>query len=261
MLACDDSRQDLTLELSIECIENYEEEPRDWVTVRNLESCLDPVIDRHLETVKKQSKQCGHNRSRSDLANSIITTEKWMRYEEMRHQESMYEEKEAPLAEPESMCALSTLNLEHHGKFVDREDVKLFEEQQKELTEGENMYSVEQGPILKLPITELLPEIKKCLDTKELTAKRTEKKSSVSSFFNKISRAVLKPKNVYGSQTTNCVPNVKSQKDGFRMFGRRKTLSSVSSDDKENMGAVDKKFAVQDLRKIKRTKLRSSKGK
>jgi hypothetical protein len=55
-------------------------------------------------------KRPNHNRSRSDLADSILITDKWMKYEEMKNHEFMNEELPAPLVEPESMCALSTLN-------------------------------------------------------------------------------------------------------------------------------------------------------
>jgi hypothetical protein len=41
-----------------------------------------------------------------------------MKYEEMKNHEFMNEELPAPLVEPESMCALSTLNLEKHGKSL-----------------------------------------------------------------------------------------------------------------------------------------------
>ncbi|XP_069129228.1 inverted formin-2-like [Argopecten irradians] len=269
-ILADDSQQDITIEFSKDCIENYDEEPKNWVIPKAVANGLDSFPDRRLDMVKKQTKHQGHNRSRSDLANSIITTEKWMQYEEILHQESMHEVVAAPLAEPESMCAISTLNLENHGRFVDREDVKLFEEHQKEMKE-DNVCSVEQGPILKLPLSELLPDMKSCMDTKDMAVKRPEKRSSVSNFFNKISRAVLKPKNVYNTPGSVQTTNTKSQKDGFRMFGRRKTTSSLSSENKENravvermsqrLSSVDKKFAVQELRKIKNDKLRASKGK
>ncbi|OWF54490.1 inverted formin-2-like [Mizuhopecten yessoensis] len=269
-ILAEESQQDITLEFSKDYIENYDEEPKNWVVAKSLVDSLEPISDRHLDMVKKQTKHQGHNRSRSDLATSILTTEKWMKYEEIRHQESLHEDIEAPLAEPESMCAISTLNLENHGRFVDRDDVKLFEEQQKEMKE-DNVCSVEEGPILKLPLSELLPDMKSLMDTKEMSCKRPEKRSSVSNFFNKISRAVLKPKNVYSTPGSAVSSNTKSQKDGFRMFGRRKTTSSLTSDNKENiivaermsqrLSSVDKKFAVQELRKIKHNKLRASKGK
>ncbi|XP_060080017.1 inverted formin-2-like [Ylistrum balloti] len=265
-ILAEDSQQDITADFSKDCIENYDEEPKNWIVPNTLET----FPDRRLDMVKKQTKHQGHNRSRSDLANSIITAEKWMKYEELRHQESLHEDMAAPLAEPESMCAISTLNLENNGRFVDRDDVKYFEEQQKEIKQ-ENVCSVEEGPIVKLPLSELLPDMKSCMDTKEMASKRPEKRSSVSNFFNKISRAVLKPKNVYNTPGSNVSSNTKSQKDGFRMFGRRKTTSSLTSENKENiavvermsqrLSSVDKKFAVQELRKIKNNKLRASKGK
>ncbi|XP_033743492.1 inverted formin-2-like [Pecten maximus] len=228
-ILADDSQQDITIEFSKDCIENYDEEPKNWVVPKTVANSLEPFADRRLDMVKKQTKHQGHNRSRSDLANSIVTTEKWMQYEELRHQESIHEDVAAPLAEPESMCAISTLNLENHGRFVDREDVKLFEEQQKEMKE-DNVCSVEDGPILKLPLSELLPDMKSCMDTKDMEVKRPEKRSSVSNFFNKISRAVLKPKNVYNTPGSAVSSNTKSQKEGFRMFGRRKTTSSLTSE-------------------------------
>ena len=195
------------------------------ITDREIAETNELLNNLRIEQLKRQviKPRPNHNRSRSDLADSILITDKWMKYEEMKNHEFMNEELPAPLVEPESMCALSTLNLEKHGKFVDREDVKHYEEIQKHDNEV-NHFSLQEGPILKLPFTELhLPEPM----TDPAKQKRPEKRSSVTNFFNKISRAVLKPKNTEAG--------VKSQK--LSRFMRRKSLTR---ENKENILQSDR---------------------
>ena len=54
-----------------------------------------------------------HHRSRSDLTDSILLKNKWIKYEEMKRQERKNRDStDAPLAVPESSLTLATLNLE-----------------------------------------------------------------------------------------------------------------------------------------------------
>lgn len=191
-----------------------------------------PLIAKRVEEMKVSSKRRSHSRSRSDLTDSILITEKWMKYEELVLQESMYDEGAAPLAEPESMCNITSLNLENNGKSVDLEDVKFYEEQQK-YDYTENICCLQDGPVVKLP---------------------TERKSSVSNFFTKISRAVLKPRNTPESEPQ------KGKKERFGMFGRRKTSTA---DDKENVpvkesvsALAEKRFASREYKRFKSEKSR-----
>lgn len=149
-------------------------------------SLVNPRYSTHSPLLRGQDKSTPHKthaRSRSDLAESIQVTEKWVRYEEIRNQKIQL----APLAEPESTCTLSTLNLEKRGKFVTNYDIQRYESQAK-IECQENMLSIHDGPIVKIP-DHILPEAK--------STKKMEKRSSFGNFFQRISRAVLKPKNVY----------------------------------------------------------------
>ncbi|XP_071126193.1 inverted formin-2-like isoform X2 [Mytilus edulis] len=177
-----------------------------------------------LEQLKRQTSKHkqSHNRSRSDLTDSILVTEKWMKYEEMKNHDFIMEEQIAPLAEPESMCALSTLNLENHGKFVDRDDIKLYVENQRQ---DEKHLSLQEGPIVKLPFTENVRE------TWSDKPKRPEKRLSVTNFFSKISRAVLKPKNT---------DPAKDEKTKSQMFGRFMRRKSLTKENKENILQSDR---------------------
>ncbi|KAL5011364.1 hypothetical protein ScPMuIL_009915 [Solemya velum] len=153
-----------------------------------------------------------HIRSRSDLAESVKVTEKWVRYEEICKQKIQL----APLALPESTCTLSTLNLENRGKFVTNYDLQRYESQAK-IECQENMLSIHEGPIVKIP-DHILPESK--------STKKMEKRSSFGNFFQRISRAVLKPKNVY----TTC--QNQNPKDSI-LPGPR--ISELRVSEKENM--------------------------
>lgn len=208
-----------------------------------------PLIAKRVEELKITSKRRCHSRSRSDLTDSILITEKWMKYEELVHQESMYDEGVAPLAELESMCNITCLNLENNGKSVDRDDLKYYEDQQK-YDYTENVCCLQDGPVVKIP-TEKFP----LLQSGTMGCKpKSERKSSVSNFFTKISRAVLKPKNTPESEPQ------KGKKEKFGMFGRRKTLAS---DDKENIpyqenvtSMAEKRFASREYKRFKNEKSR-----
>lgn len=194
-------------------------------------------LNKTIDLIKNEGKRTkGHNRSRSDFTDSVLVTEPWMIQEVRQHDVLL----EAPLAEPESMCALSTLNLENHGKFIDQEDVKHFEEQQK-LDVKTDVYVIPLGPVLKLPLAQVeLPEIKNEPETKT----KPEKRMSFGKILrNKLSRVVLRPKNDGG--TLGPVQDKKR----FGLFGRRKVL--VSSSDKENLPIddienVDKKQSAKE---------------
>uniref|UniRef100_K1RAT7 Inverted formin-2 n=1 Tax=Magallana gigas TaxID=29159 RepID=K1RAT7_MAGGI len=208
-----------------------------------------PLIAKRVEEMKVSSKRRSHSRSRSDLTDSILITEKWMKYEELVLQESMYDEGAAPLAEPESMCNITSLNLENNGKSVDLEDVKFYEEQQK-YDYTENICCLQDGPVVKLP-TETCPTSQ----GENMPGKpKPERKSSVSNFFTKISRAVLKPRNTPESEPQ------KGKKERFGMFGRRKTSTA---DDKENVpvkesvsALAEKRFASREYKRFKSEKSR-----
>lgn len=208
-----------------------------------------PLIAKRVDELKVSSKRRSHSRSRSDLTDSILITEKWMKYEELVLQESMYDEGAAPLAEPESMCNITSLNLENNGKSVDLEDVKFYEEQQK-YDYTENICCLQDGPVVKLP-TETCPTSQ----GENMPGKpKPERKSSVSNFFTKISRAVLKPRNTPESEPQ------KGKKERFGMFGRRKTSTA---DDKENVpvkecvsALAEKRFASREYKRFKSEKSR-----
>lgn len=209
-----------------------------------------PQIAKRVDELKVVGKRRTHSRSRSDLTDSILITEKWMKYEELVHQESMYDEGGvAPLAEPESMCNITSLNLENNGKSVDREDMKFYEEQQK-YDYTENVCCIQEGPVVKLPM-ETFPNTP---DENMHCKPKPERKSSVSNFFTKISRAVLKPRNTPEAESQ------KAKKEKFGMFGRRKALTS---DDKENVphkestvSLAEKRFASREYKRFKNDKSR-----
>ncbi|KAJ8316814.1 hypothetical protein KUTeg_004718 [Tegillarca granosa] len=205
-------------------------------------------VNKTIDLIKSEAKRGkGHNRSRSDFTDSVLVTEPWMIQEVRQHDVLL----EAPLAEPESMCALSTLNLENHGKFIDLEDVKHFEENQK-LDVKTDVYVIPEGPILKLPLAQL-PEVKNEPQTKC----KPEKRMSFGKILrNKLSRVVLRPKNDGGT-----IGPVQDKKR-FGLFGRRKVL--VSSSDKENLPVdeienlnIDKKQSAKE-KMIKIDKLRET---
>lgn len=208
-----------------------------------------PLIAKRVDELKVSSKRRSHSRSRSDLTDSILITEKWMKYEELVLQESMYDEGPAPLAEPESMCNITSLNLENNGKSVDLEDVKFYEEQQK-YDYTENICCLQDGPVVKLP-TETCPTSQ----GENMPGKpKPERKSSVSNFFTKISRAVLKPRNTPESEPQ------KGKKERFGMFGRRKTSTAEDKENvpvKESVSALaEKRFASREYKRFKSEKSR-----
>ncbi|KAL4230347.1 Inverted formin-2 [Mactra antiquata] len=129
------------------------------------------------EKVKRQlelpSRRIAHRRSRSDMLDSISGVDKWIEYEKTREHGG----RNAPLAEPESWCNLSTLHLENKGKFVTNKDFDV-------LKTGNPYHNdarlLEDGPEIRLV---------------GIRDKKGDKKSSKGGFFSKLGRAVLKPRN------------------------------------------------------------------
>lgn len=118
-----------------------------------------------------------HHRSRSDLAESINITKKWIRYQEQVRQDNFL----VPLARPESSMTLATLNLESGSKrFPYQQPIALV-----------------SGPTIELPALgehDLDPDIGSGEFIR--TGKKGERKSGTfSNFFNKISKKVLKQRN------------------------------------------------------------------
>ena len=69
-----------------------------------------PQVDR---LVAASPPAVQHHRSRSDLTDSILVQNKWLKYEEIKQKERRNREGvNAPLAVPESSMTLATLNLE-----------------------------------------------------------------------------------------------------------------------------------------------------
>ena len=140
-----------------------------------------------------------HRRSRSDMLDSICGNDKWIEYEKTRENGG----RNAPLAEPESVCNLSILNLEKRGKFVTNKDVA----ELKSDRQARNVCRLDDGPMMRAP---------------DAKGRKGEKKSGVGGFFSKIGRAVLKPRNVY------------SDGDEYGFHPGKERRKSVSSD-KENV--------------------------
>ncbi|KAH3833188.1 hypothetical protein DPMN_106491 [Dreissena polymorpha] len=181
---------------------------------------------RQLELPKRNP---GHRRSRSDMLDSFYAVEKWIEYEKNRDLETIVSKNgRPPLAEPESICNLSTLNLEKHGKFISNKDVYAYQSQQ-----GRGpVCSLEQGPTLKMP------------EDKNRKPDKPEKKSSVGGFFSKLGRAVLKPRNVYsdGDQYLdqgNKVP--KERKKSFSSDKENVNMDPMPADGLGNFGLRDSK--------------------
>ena len=161
-----------------------------------------------------------HCRSRSDVTDSICVTNKWIEYEKIRSTD-LQDTKKAPIAEPESTCNLSTLNLEAKGKFLTNQDLVRY-----------NQDKVNTDKIAKEP-DQAFNRFQK--------TRKSEKKSSVGGFFSRIGRAVLKPRNVY------------SDGDQHEGYAGHKSVKSVSSD-KENVGAQpmsDDRFGLRDSKRYK----------
>ena len=167
----------------------------------------------------------GHYRSRSDLASSITITSKWRTYEALKQKEEwIHNNGQAPLAKPESLCMLATLNLEDHGKGFPRTEM-----------------SIHDGPVITAP-GPILRDMKKI-----------EKKSSFSNFFSKISRAVLKPRNTnyncYAHNNTTLL-----QKEGTTLLsGGSRDFSP--SENKENAfvppSTMEKRYANREYKRFK----------
>ncbi|KAL8612528.1 hypothetical protein ACOMHN_053593 [Nucella lapillus] len=115
-----------------------------------------------------------HYRSRSDLTDSFLMHNKWLKYEEMKERERRRGEGEdAPLAVPESSTTLAMLNLEDvWGRR----------------RESDHIMKVSAGPVL------FEPELKD----------KKEKKSGFGGFFSRVTRAVLGPR----SSATNIERNI-----------------------------------------------------
>lgn len=159
-----------------------------------------------------------HRRSRSDMLDSFCDINKWVEYEKKR----------APMAEPESVCNLSILNLENQGKFITNRDIAAL----KTNNGMDDVCNVENGPVLRLPSD---------LDKQ----KKVDKKSSVGGFFSKLGRAVLKPRNVYSDGDQYPLQSNKPVKE------RKKSFSS----DKENVNiepvSAFEKGGIRDSKRLK----------
>ncbi|KAK6976132.1 inverted formin-2 [Biomphalaria glabrata] len=130
-----------------------------------------PAVPTKVNTVRT------HHRSRSDLADSINVTQKWIRYQEQAQQDHLL----VPLAQPESSMMLATLNLEAGcRKFPYQQPISLV-----------------AGPTIALPQCPDHSTDDEDLGTGQFVrnGKRGERKSgTLSNFFNKIAKA-LKQKN------------------------------------------------------------------
>lgn len=164
-----------------------------------------------------------HRRSRSDMVDSSCGLDKWIEYEKTREQGG----RNAPLAEPESVCNLSILNLENRGKFVTNKDIAALKSDQQK---GRDICHVEDGPLMMLP---------------EVKGRKGDKKSSVSGFFSKLGRAVLKTRNVPSDNDQYGIQVRKPVKE------RKKSVSS----DKENADidtlTADERQAINDQKQAK----------
>ncbi|XP_053400207.1 formin-J-like isoform X2 [Mercenaria mercenaria] len=160
----------------------------------------DGKVKRQLEL---PSRKTMHRRSRSDMVDSVCGADKWIEYEKIREQGG----RNAPLAEPESVCNLSILNLEKQGKFVTNKDIAVLKSDNQQ---NRDVHILEDGPLMRLP---------------EAKGRKGDKKSSVGGFFTKLGRAVLKPRNVYSDGDQYGVQVGKPVKE------RKKSISL----DKENV--------------------------
>ncbi|XP_076467924.1 inverted formin-2-like [Babylonia areolata] len=103
-----------------------------------------------------------HHRSKSDLTDSILIHQKWLKYEKMKEKERKSEVGvHAPLAVPESSTTLATLNLE--DPYARRQE------------SDHMMMKLNAGPVVYEP---------------EIRDKR-EKKGGIGGFFSRVTRAVL----------------------------------------------------------------------
>ncbi|CAL1538146.1 unnamed protein product, partial [Lymnaea stagnalis] len=118
-----------------------------------------------------------HHRSRSDLAESINITKKWIRYQEQVRQDNFL----VPLARPESSMTLPTLNLEAGTKRLPYQQP----------------IALVSGPTIELPALGD-QDTDADIGSGEFirTGKKGERKSGTfSNFFNRISKKVLKQRN------------------------------------------------------------------
>lgn len=184
-----------------------------------------PKLRQQLELPKRNR---GHCRSRSDLADSICAVNKWIEYEKMRNSEHGGK---APLAEPESACNISTLNLENQGKFITKEDFEDYHHPSG-IYQDEDVCDVQDGPVVKMP---------------EGKQKKGDKKSSVGGFFSKLGRAVLKPRNVY-SDGDQYGPGSKTKKP----FNTDKENVSLGAMTEEEKGLRESKRFKSEGNKVSR---------
>lgn len=158
-----------------------------------------------------------HARSRSDLTEAICPEKKWIKYEGMCKRE----ESPAPLAKPESNLTLRSLHLESQGRLMSSED----------------LVTLQEGPILTLP------------------EKAPVRKTSVTGFLSRLSRAVLKPRN--GNRSAVPINSYQVTQD-LKPKGKGRRKYRESADDKENMEAkvanqtdLDKRYALREYKRFK----------
>jgi len=213
-------------ERGIDCQEKYQE--REIISEEERKQQQTGKSRRQLELPGRQAM--GHRRSRSDMVDSMCIMDKWIEYERNR-EVGAGGERHAPMAEPESICNLSTLNLENKGKLLSKHDVQAL------MTNGGNangnaVCRVESGPIMRMPV--------------DNNAAKPEKKSSMGGFFSKLGRAVLKPRNVYSDGDQYQYQNGKMGKERKKSF---------SSDNKENVNMnpmpAEGNFGLRDSKRYK----------
>ncbi|KAH9510002.1 hypothetical protein Btru_044810 [Bulinus truncatus] len=152
-------------------------------SVKNLQAApytYQTGLQRQLPTASGETKSVRartHHRSRSDLADSLNVTQKWIRYQEQVQQDNLV----VPLAKPESSLTLATLNLEAGSKkYPYQQPIALI-----------------SGPTIALPVSSDTSTDDDDLGTGNFIrgGKKGERKSgALANFFNKISKA-LKQKN------------------------------------------------------------------
>jgi hypothetical protein len=184
-----------------------------------------------------------HHRSRSDLVDSLCISNRWVKYEETRQQDLCGV---APLAEPESMCNVSTLNLENKGKFVSTTcGIRNYDH----YSPRKNVCLLPEGPVLTRPGS-----------LKQQTTKKPEKRTSFGQFFNKLSKAVLKPRNVYVTNEPSIAPaRIVQEKQKWNV---RKKIILSNNANKENVAthsvmdttAQTEKFAAREYKRFKAEK-------
>ncbi|XP_059165021.1 inverted formin-2-like [Physella acuta] len=163
-----------------------------------------------------------HYRSRSDLADSINVTKKWISYNlSHRYQEQIrLDNLPATLAIPESSLMLATLNLEAGAKRYPQS------------------VALVAGPTIELPRSDNA-NTEQCGFVRN--GKKGERKSgALSNFFNKISKKVLKQRNS-GDGGTRTDGHAGGQQTGENMkppLGKAYS-AKYSSEDKENVHYQD----------------------